>query len=109
MRIFKEPEGVYAFSGAQTAPPFLGTTTVGSGTTGSLGNGYASFLLGAVNSTTVNPPKDTQLSSHSSRACISRTTLRFGATSRLTLEMGVRWDRVPLGHELWDRQSEIMG
>ena len=59
---FQGAEGVYAFSGAQTAPPFLGTTTVGTGSaTGSVGSGYASFLLGAVNSTTVNPPKDTQL------------------------------------------------
>ena len=28
-------------------------------------------------------------------------------TSKLTLEIGLRWDRTPLGHEEWDRQSEI--
>ncbi len=31
----------------------------------------------------------------------------YRVTSKLTLELGLRWDRVPLGHELWDRQSEI--
>jgi hypothetical protein len=98
-------EGVYAFNGAQTAPPFLATTTVGSGSvTGSVGGGYASFLLGAVNSTTVNPPKETQLR-RITQALYFEDTFRI--TPKLTAEIGVRWDRVPLGHELWDRQSEI--
>jgi hypothetical protein len=98
-------EGVYAFSGAQTAPPFLGTTTVGTGSaTGSVGSGYASFLLGAVNSTTVNPPKETQLRRITQGLFIQDN---FKVTPKLTVEMGLRWDRVPLGHELWDRQSEI--
>ncbi len=30
-------QGVYAFSGAQTAPPFLGTTTVGNGSASGIG------------------------------------------------------------------------
>jgi hypothetical protein len=98
-------EGVYGFSGAQTAPPFLNTTTVGSGAvSGSVGGGYASFLLGAVNSTTVNPPKDTQLRRITQGLYFMDS---FKVTSKLTLEMGLRWDRVPLGHELWDRQSEV--
>ncbi len=98
-------EGVYAFSGAQTAPPFLASTTVGSGSvTGSVGGGYASFLLGAVNSTTVNPPKETQLRRMTQGLYFQDT---YRVTSKLTLEIGLRWDRVPLGHELWDRQSEI--
>src|SRR3954463_8177233 len=45
--------GVYSFNGAQTAIPFLGTTTVGSG---SIGSGYASFLLGDVQNYRVSPP-----------------------------------------------------
>jgi hypothetical protein len=98
-------EGVYAFNGAQTAPPFLGTTTVGSGAvSGQVGGGYASFLLGAVNSTTVNPAKNTQLRRITEGLYFQDT---FKATSKLTFEMGVRWDRVPLGRELWDRQSEV--
>jgi hypothetical protein len=102
---FQGAEGVYAFSGAQTAPPFLGATTVGSGAlSGSVGGGYASFLLGAVNSTTVNPAKDTQLRRITQGLYFQDT---FKVTQKLTLEMGLRWDRVPLGHELWDRQSEV--
>jgi hypothetical protein len=102
---FQGAEGVYAFNGAQTAPPFLGTTTVGSGAaSGSVGSGYAAFLLGAVNSTTVNPAKDTQLRRITEGFYFQDT---FKMTPKLTLELGVRWDRVPLGKELWDRQSEI--
>ncbi len=98
-------QGVYAFNGAQTAPPYLGTTTIGSGTaSGSIGSGYASFLLGAVNSTTVNPPKDTQLRRITQGLYFQDT---YKVTSKLTVEIGLRWDRVPLGHELWDRQSEV--
>ena len=94
-KTIREPQGVYAFSGAQTAIPFLGTTTVGSGSaSGSIGSGYASFLLGAVNSTTVNPPKATQLRRITEGLYFQDN---FKVTSKLTLEMGVRWDRVPLG------------
>jgi hypothetical protein len=95
-------EGVYAFSGAQTAIPFLGTQTVANGNT--IGLGYASFLLGAVSSTTVNPPKDTQLRRITEALYFQDT---FKLTPKLTFEMGLRWDRVPLGQELWNRQSEI--
>ena len=49
--------GTYNFSGAQTAIPFLGTTTVGSG---SLGSSYASFLLGQVSSYSVSPQSAAQ-------------------------------------------------
>jgi hypothetical protein len=94
-------EGVYAFNGAQTAPPFLGTTTVGAG---AVGGGYPSFLLGAVNSTTVNPPKSTQLRRITQGLYFMDS---FKVSPRLTVEMGLRWDRVPLGHELWDRQSIV--
>jgi Carboxypeptidase regulatory-like domain/TonB dependent receptor len=98
-------QGVYAFSGAQTAIPFLNTQSIASGSTsGSIGNGYASFLLGAVSSTTVNPPKDTQLRRITQGLYFQDT---FKLTSKLTLEMGARWDRVPLGAELWNRQSEV--
>ncbi|MGD0870738.1 MAG: TonB-dependent receptor [Bryobacteraceae bacterium] len=100
---YQGAQGIYAFSGNQTAIPFLNTTAVGS-TGGTIGNGYASFLLGTTNSTTVNPAKDTQLRRITDGLYFQDT---FRVTSKLTLEMGVRWDRVPLGHELWDRQSEV--
>src|SRR6185437_4994644 len=98
-------QGVYSFSGAQTAQPFLGTQTLGSGSaSGSIGSGYASFLLGYVNSTTVNPAKDTQLRRMTQGVYFQDS---FKVSPKLTLELGLRWDRVPLGKELYDRQSEV--
>jgi hypothetical protein len=100
---YQGAQGIYAFSANQTAIPFLNSTAVGS-TGGTIGNGYASFLLGATNSTTVNPAKNTQLRRITDGLYFMDT---FRVTSKLTLEMGLRWDRAPLGHELWDRQSEV--
>jgi outer membrane receptor protein involved in Fe transport len=93
--------GQYSFSGAETAIPFLGTTTVGAG---SIGSGYASFLLGGVQNYSVSP-----------QVAAQQRTLEEGlyvqdnikTTSKLTLEVGLRWDRTPPGHEEWNRQSEI--
>ncbi len=93
--------GQYNFGGAQTAIPFLGTTTVGSG---SIGSGYASFLLGQVANYKVSPPVAAQQRSVQEALYFQDS---FKATSRLTLELGLRYDRTPLGHEEWDRQSEI--
>lgn len=102
---YQGAQGVYGFSGNQTAIPFLGTTTVGSGaTTGAIGSGLASFMLGTVNSTTVNPPKNTQLRRITQALYFMDS---YKVTPKLTIEIGMRWDRVPMGHELWDRQSEI--
>ncbi len=44
-------------------------------------------------------------SAPSMRACISWITSR--PHPRLTLEIGLRYDRTPMGHEEFDRQSEI--
>ncbi len=93
--------GVYNFSGAQTAIPYLGTTTLGSG---SLGSSYASFLLGQVSSYSVSP-----------QAAAQQRTVETGVyfmdsmklTRKLTAEIGLRYDRTPPGHEEWDRQSQI--
>ena len=102
---YQGAQGVYAFNGAQTSIPFLGTATVGSGSaSGTVGSGYASFLLGAVNNTTVNPPKDTELRRITEALYFLDN---FKLTPKLTLEYGIRWDRAPMGHEIWNRQSEI--
>jgi len=93
--------GQYNFGASQTAQPYLNTTTVGSG---SIGMSYASFLLGQVASYAVGPPKASQQRSVQTGVYITDS---FKATSRLTFEIGVRWDRTPLGHETWDRQSQI--
>ena len=93
--------GQYNFNGAQTGIPFLGTNTIGSG---SIGSGYASFLLGQVQNYKVSPPLAAQQRSVQ-EAFYVQDSIR--ATSKLTLEIGLRYDRTPLGHEEWDRQSQI--
>ncbi len=96
-----QASGQYTFSGAQTGIPFLGTSTVGAG---SIGSGYASFLLGQVQNYKVTPPQAAQQRAVQEGLYVQDN---FKATSKLTLEMGLRYDRTPLGHEEWDRQSEI--
>ncbi|MGA7235861.1 MAG: TonB-dependent receptor, partial [Bryobacteraceae bacterium] len=96
-----QASGQYTFSGAQTGIPFLGTSTVGAG---SIGSGYASFLLGQVQNYRVTPPQAAQQRAVQEGLYVQDN---FKATSKLTLEMGLRYDRTPLGHEEWDRQSEI--
>ena len=104
---YQGAQGVYAFSANQTAIPFLNSTTVGSGSvSGSIGNSYASFLLGALNTTTVNPAKSTQLRRITEGLYFMDS---FKVSQKLTLELGLRWDRTPPGKELWDRQSEVDG
>jgi len=97
--------GQYNFNGAQTAQPFLNNTTVGTGSlTGSIGSGYASFLLGQVQNYRVSPQQAAQQRSVQEALYFQDS---FKVTSHLTVEMGLRWDRTPLGHEQWDRQSQI--
>ena len=93
--------GQYSFSGAETAIPFLGTTTVGAG---SIGSGYASFLLGAVQNYSVSPQVAAQQRTVEEGLYVQDN---IKATSKLTLDIGLRWDRTPPGHEEWNRQLEI--
>ena len=93
--------GNYSFSGAETAIPFLGTATVGAST---IGSGYASFLLGAVQNYQVSPSVAAQQRSVQEGLYAQDD---FKLTPKLTLGIGVRYDRTPMGHEEWNRQSEI--
>src|SRR6266699_1355236 len=93
MRLFGYPlhglsstNGTFVFSANQTAQPYAQSSTIGGQT---VGFPYASFLLGLVNSGTVNPPADL------------RTGKRFIAffaqdswkvTRKLTLDYGLRYD-----------------
>jgi hypothetical protein len=93
--------GNYSFSGAETGVPFLGSTTIGAG---SIGSGYASFLLGEVQNYQVSPSTAAQQRSVEEGLYVQDN---IKATSKLTLEIGLRYDRTPMGHEEWNRQSEI--
>ncbi len=94
-------QGQYTFGNGPTALPFLQTSSVGSG---SIGAGYASFLLGDVTYTNVNAPRDTQTRK------LNWTLFaqdNWKITRKLTLDYGLRWDYTPMGHEQHYREAEI--
>ncbi len=94
-------QGQYTFGNGPTAMPFLQTSSVGGG---SIGAGYASFLLGQVTYSNVNAPKQTQMR----KISWSLYALdNWKVTRKLSLEYGLRWDLTPMGHELHYRSAEI--
>jgi len=94
-------QGIYAFGNGPTAIPYLQTSSIGGG---SIGAGYASFLLGQVASTNVNAPRETQLRRLSWGLYLQDN---WKITRKLTLDYGLRWDLTPLGHEQHYREAEI--
>ena len=61
-------QGTYGFSNVQTAMPYTVTTTQGvsSANFGAnhIGQAYASYLLGLVNTATINPTSDSRFGKH---------------------------------------------
>jgi outer membrane receptor protein involved in Fe transport len=94
-------QGQYSFGNGPTAVPFLQNSAVGGG---SIGAGYASFLLGQVTYTNVNAPKATQMRKMN-WAVYAQDNWKI--TRRLTLDYGLRWDFSPLGQEHHYRDAEI--
>ena len=98
-------QGIYNFSANETADPYNNTATVnGNGIAGSTGNGYASFLLGQVDTATVNTVQDPQLRRQSWGLFIQDT---WKVTHRFTLDYGLRWDLQSWGHEIHYRWTEF--
>ncbi len=98
---FYGAQGQLNFSAAQTALPYLQTTSVGGG---SIGFGYASFLLGLVNTANVNAVKTLQWRKQAWSLYVQDS---WKITRRLTLDYGLRWDYAGQGHELHWRTSEV--
>jgi hypothetical protein len=92
-------QGILTFNGNETAMPYLQTASVGSG---SIGNSYASFLLGQVDSASVNAVADPQLRKKSWGLYLQDT---WKVTRKLTLDYGLRWDLQSQGHEIHYRTS----
>jgi hypothetical protein len=98
-------QGIYNFSANETADPYNNTSTVnGNGVSGSTGNGYASFLLGQVDTATVNSVQDPQLRRQAWGLFIQDT---WKVTKKLTLDYGLRWDLQSWGHEIHYRWTEF--
>ncbi|MEI9971298.1 MAG: TonB-dependent receptor [Ignavibacteriota bacterium] len=91
--------GVLNFSNNETADIVNQSASVGGGSTGF---SYASFLLGQVDSATVNPPQDPQLRRKGWALYIQDN---WKITSKLTLDYGLRWDLQYQGDEIRHRMS----
>ena len=94
-------QGQYTFGNGPTAIPYLGASSVGGG---SIGAGYASFLLGQVTSSNVNAPRDTQMRNIVWSAYAQDD---WKIKRNLTFDFGLRWDFTPMAHELHNNQAEI--
>jgi hypothetical protein len=89
----------YNFSGNETALPYLQTTSVGGN---SIGLGYASYLLGLVDSASVPPTQDPDYRKTSLGVYLQDT---WKVTHKLTLDYGIRWDRQTAPEEVFHRAS----
>ena len=93
--------GNYNFSSAETGLPYLQLTSLNGG---SVGFSYASFLLGAVDSATVNSGQQPQMRKSAYGLFIQDT---WKITRKLTLDYGLRWDYQTALHEIHNRFSEF--
>jgi hypothetical protein len=91
--------GAYAFSNQQTQDVAVQGVAL---TGGTVGHGYASFLLGGPNTATIANQQDPHYRK-SAWALFAQDTWKV--TRRLTLDYGVRWDYQSAMREQWDRFS----
>jgi len=93
--------GSYGFSGAQTGLPYLNTTTLGGGT---VGFPYASFLMGLANTASIRNRSETLRRKTGVGVYVQDT---WKVTRKLTLDVGVRWDRQDASREQHDRSASL--
>jgi hypothetical protein len=91
--------GAYAFSNQQTTLPSTQGQSLGGG---SIGHGYASFLLGGPNTATIANPQDPNYRRSAWALFIQDS---WKVTRKLTLDYGLRWDYQTAMREIWDRTS----
>lgn len=84
--LYSSTNGIYAFSGNQTAMPNLASATIGGGT---IGFPYASFLLGTADSVRIAPVHNIRLGKHQIGLFAQDT---WKVTRKLTVDYGLRWD-----------------
>ncbi len=92
-------QGILNFNQNQTSLPYLQSPTFSGGT---IGFGYASFLLGYADSASVNAPQDPQLRKQAWAMYLQDT---WKVTRKLTLDYGLRYDLEGQGHEIHYRTS----
>jgi hypothetical protein len=90
-------QGTWTFSPNETGLPYLATSTVGGG---SVGYGYASFLLGQADAASVSPVQAPQIRKNSWGFYLQDT---WKVTHKLTLDYGIRYDYQDPYHEIHNR------
>ena len=108
LRIFGYPllgltasNGVFNFSPNQTAQPYAQSSTINGGT---VGFAYASFLLGLVNTGTVNPAASLRTGKHFISFFAQDS---WKVTRKLTLDYGLRYDYFTYPREQYGRQPSL--
>jgi hypothetical protein len=101
-------QGLFGFSPAQTAMPYLVNNT-GTSSTANIGPNhiglpYASFLLGAVDTAQVNPPSRVRFGKQQWGAYAQDS---WKVTRKLTLDIGLRWDYSTWYKEQYGRSPEF--
>jgi hypothetical protein len=91
--------GVLNFGSSQSGLPSTQGQNLGGG---NVGFPYASFLLGLADNATVNAAQDPQWRNSRYGLFIQDT---WKVTRKLTLDLGLRWDLMDQGHEIWNRNS----
>ena len=98
-------QGILNFSANETGNPFNNTNSfTANGVSGSVGNSYASFLLGLIDTASVNTVQDPQLRKSAWGLFLQDT---WKLTRKLTLDYGLRWDYENWGHEIYNRWVEF--
>jgi hypothetical protein len=93
--------GSYGFSNAQTALPSTQGQNLNGG---AVGFGYASFLMGQVNTASVSNAQDPQYRKMGWAGFLQDT---WRVSRKLTVTYGLRYDYQPAPHELYHRQGEF--
>jgi outer membrane receptor protein involved in Fe transport len=93
--------GQVNFSAAETAQPYLNSASVGGVT---IGFPYASFVLGAADSATINRRAIPKVRKWAYSMYLQDT---WKITHRLTLDYGLRWDLQNGWHEVHSRSSSF--
>ena len=91
--------GILNFSPNETGDPSTNGQSLGGG---GVGLGYASFLLGQVDSATIQPPQDLEWRNRRYGLYLQDS---WKITRKLTIDYGIRWDLQGQGHELYNRDS----
>jgi len=102
-------QGTFGFSNAQTALPYTVTTVSGvsAANIGAYHTGlsYASYLLGLVNTATINPTSDSRFGKHSLAGYAQDS---WKVTRKITLDLGLRYDFSTYYQEQYGRSPNFL-